>query len=301
MIVSKCPLRVSLVGGSTDLIDFVKKHGKGSVISFPIDMYTYILLSHNHNNKYRINYLTPETVDTIDDIKNDVAREVLKHFNLPPVTIAFNADISSTGSGLASSSSYTIALVAAVNKFLNLNMTQLDICRTSLEIEHKFNPLTGYQDPYGCGLGGLKRLNFYPDVVEATFIKDSLLEKTNMYLVNTNSIRNSNDILNDIDFDKIIPLLNLVDELESNINNSNNFYKILNDAWEIKKKSSSLISMNGVESIGNKLEGDERIKAIKLCGAGGGGYFLVITEHYIEDDNFLKINVEEHGVQVSEI
>ena len=75
----------------------------------------------------------------------------------------------------------------------------------------------------------------------------------------------------------------------------------MNDAWEIKKKSSSLISMNGVESIGSKLESDERIKAIKLCGAGGGGYFLVITEHYIHDSDFLKINVEEHGVQVSEI
>ena len=45
MIVSKCPLRVSLVGGSTDLQSFIDKYGYGQVISFPISLYTYISLS----------------------------------------------------------------------------------------------------------------------------------------------------------------------------------------------------------------------------------------------------------------
>ncbi len=297
MIVSRCPLRVSLVGGSTDLIDFVEKHGRGSVISFPINMYTYIFLSYNNDGEYRINYSAPETQKCIEDIKNDVAREVCSYFDLPPVTVVFNSDISSTGSGLASSSSYTIALVSAINKLLNLNMSQFEICKLSLDIEHKFNPLTGYQDSYGCGLGGLKRLNFYPDNIETLPLKKSVLNNTNMYLINTNSIRNSTDILNDIDFDRIAPLLTLVDDLMYNIDNSDTFYKILNEGWEIKKQSSSLISSNDVKTIGDKLENDDRIKAIKLCGAGGGGYFLAISDEAINDDGFIKIDIDYVGVK----
>ena len=69
MIISKCPLRVSLAGGSTDLIEFVDKYGYGSVISFPIDVYTYISLSLNLSNVYRINYSETEEVKDVDLIK----------------------------------------------------------------------------------------------------------------------------------------------------------------------------------------------------------------------------------------
>ena len=89
MIVSKCPLRVSLAGGSTDLLSFVEKYDYGSVISFPINLHTYILITYNTNNVYRINYSNSEEVTDADNIKNDIAREVIKYFNLPPVTVMF--------------------------------------------------------------------------------------------------------------------------------------------------------------------------------------------------------------------
>lgn len=301
MILSKCPLRVSLVGGSTDLVDFVKNNGMGSVISFPINMYTYINLSYNHNNKYRINYSNPETVDDVNDIKNDIAREIVKYFDLPSVTITFHSDIASSGSGLASSSSYTIASVAAVNKLLDLKLSQFDICKISLDIEHKFNPLTGYQDSYGCGLGGLKRLFFYEDKVVSKPLKSKLFGKIKMYLVNTNSVRNSNEILSTIDFDKVKGLLKSVDDMEKAIDDKNVIYKILNSAWSSKKKTSKLISNKEIDSIDKKLSSDDRVKAIKLCGAGGGGYFLILSEKQINDDGFLDIDIDNYGVKVSEI
>ena len=301
MIVGKCPLRVSLVGGSTDLIDFVKEYGMGSVISFPINMYTYILLSYNHHNQYRINYLNSETVSEVNEIRNDVAREVIKYFDLPPVTIVFNTDISSTGSGLASSSSYTIALVATVNKLLNLNLSQFEICKTALDIEHKFNPLTGYQDSYGCGLGGLKRLFFYEDKVISKPITSKIFNNINLYLLNTNSIRSSNKILLSVNFKKVSGLLKSVENMESAINNKADIYGILNSAWHDKKKTSKSITSKEVDAIEKRLEADKRVKAFKLCGAGGGGYFLVLTEEKIRDSDFLDIKIDSYGVSVSEI
>ena len=107
MIVSKCPLRISLVGGSTDLQGFIDKFGIGSAISFPPNLYTYITINENiSTDTWKVNYSKSEEVYHPIDIKNDIAREVIKHFDLPPIIMSFNCDIPTSGSGLASSSSY---------------------------------------------------------------------------------------------------------------------------------------------------------------------------------------------------
>ena len=298
MIVSKCPLRVSLAGGSTDLLSFVEKYDYGSVISFPINLHTYILITYNTNNVYRINYSNLEEVTDADDIKNDIAREVIKYFNLPPVTVMFTSDIVSTGSGLASSSSYIIAFVSAVNKLLNLNLSQFEMCKISLEIEHKFNPLTGYQDVYGCGIGNLKRLHFYKDKVEIDELNSEVFNKFNMYLVNTNNIRKSNNVLSSINIDKVKELLSLVNELENNISNENKIYEILNTGWIRKKQTSPLILNDKVNELDKRFLLDNSIKAVKLCGAGGGGYFLILSEDGKEDcDDFIEIKIDKVGVE----
>ena len=212
--------------------------------------------------------------------------------------MVFNSDITSSGSGLASSSSYTIALVSAVNVLLNLKLSQFEICKISLDIEHKFNPLTGYQDSYGCGLGSLKRLNFYSGgKVTLSLLKNSLFSKVNMYLVNTNTVRESNAILKSINFEKVKGLLKYVDALEHNLDDKDKVYKILNHAWEAKKQTSSMIANSNIEILGDKLINNDNVKAIKLCGAGGGGYFLIISEKKIKNKDYIKVQIDNIGVK----
>ena len=158
MITAKCPLRISLVGGSTDLQSFLDKYDNGSVVSFASNLYTYISINENKNGKYRINYTKTENVKDPSKIKNDIAREVILYFNLPPMTMIFNSDIPSTGTGLAASSSYMVAAIAAALDFLGHDWSQSEICDLAIQLERRFNPLTGYQDAYGCGIGGLKGL-----------------------------------------------------------------------------------------------------------------------------------------------
>ena len=293
MITSKCPLRVSLVGGSTDLQKFINKYKIGKVISFPISLYTYITLSKRYDEYYVINYTKREHVTSPNKIKNDIARELINYFDLPPITISFNADIPTTGSGLASSSSYMVAGVAAACKLKKLEWSQAKICKIAHEIELKFNPLTGYQDTYGCGLPSSKLMIFNGDVA----IKSIDFPQTNIFLYNTNISRSSTKILKTININKSYPLLELVDKTYSNLStNQSEFWTLLNKAWETKKTLSPNIMNNKLELIEKQIKQDPGLKYHKLCGAGGGGYFLIITKSKALNFDSIQVNIDNKGV-----
>ena len=283
MIICKCPVRVSLIGGSTDLDSFLTKYEKGSVISLPCSLNTYISLHENHRNKFIINYSSNEEVENISGIKNDVARVVLEHFSPSEyLSIGFNSDIFSVGSGLAASSSYMIALIKAMCVYLDRPMSDFDICELALNLERKFNPLTGQQDPYGCGMMDFKRMNFtLTDRPTFSYLPGAFLDELDMYLLYTGQTRNSTKVLKSIDTNEVNNLVNLVDDTQRYILSFDytSFYKIIREGWKKKKKSSSQILANkNLVEIDDILLSNNLVKAHKLCGAGGGGHFLIFTE-----------------------
>jgi D-glycero-alpha-D-manno-heptose-7-phosphate kinase len=283
MITTKCPLRISLVGGSTDLQAFIDKYQAGSVISFPSNLYTYISVHDNHTDTYIINYSNREVVTRADQINNEVAREPLLYFGVGPITVSFNTDILSAGSGLASSTSYTIALVKALSLYQGINLSDFEICRIALDIERKFNPLTGYQDSYGSGIGGFKRIDFHKDRRPSfRYLDVAFLEKRyDMYLVNTGIKRSSTTVLQTVNIDKSYPLLALVDDLETAIetNDYESFERLLNAGWLQKKATSSLIADDPhIKQMDDAFSHSKLVHAVKLCGAGGGGYFLLFCD-----------------------
>ena len=286
MIVAKSPLRISLSGGSTDLDAFINKYGHGSVISFPSTLFCYISVHDNNRDKYYIEYSKKEEVAEIDEIKNDVARVALKYFNVGPITITFGTDIFADRSGLAASSAYMVACVKALSLYKGLQLSEFEICKIALVLEREFNPLTGYQDPYGCGIGGFKRIDFYKGKRPSFKYFDTqfITKKYDMYLVHTGIGRSSTEILKDINIDISYNLLNLVDDVEDAIEEKNyiNFEHALNNSWEEKKKTSSLIANSPeLEKMDKFLMAHVQagtIKTLKLIGAGGGGYFLILTE-----------------------
>lgn len=300
MIVSKCPLRVSLVGGSTDLQESIETYGKGGVISFPCSLYTYITILKRYDRYYQIGYLKTERVANPSSIKNDVAREVIKYFNLPPVTVMFTCDIPSEGSGLANSSSYLISMIKAASDFLNLSFSQHRICEIALEIERSFNPLTGYQDTYGCGVGGFKRIDFTYQKnkqveVSYTYLSDKVLTGVNLYLIPTNITRSSTNILSTLDISKVEKLYNDVVDMHKSVEDSEKFFEILNRGWLNKKNTSTKINNEELEELERQLKQKYSVLGLKLCGAGGGGYFLVATKDNVEEG--YKINIDTLGVQ----
>ena len=81
MIISKTPLRLSFVGGGTDLPSFYKNNDYGAVLSASIDSYMYITVKKHtevFDERIRLNYFNTELVNDIESIKNTIIKESLK-------------------------------------------------------------------------------------------------------------------------------------------------------------------------------------------------------------------------------
>ena len=311
MLISSCPLRVSLFGGSTDNPFFVEKYGQGSVISFTSNLKTYITLHQDQlgynaeSSKYIINYSKREEVQHIQDIKNELVRVVLDHFNCNPMNISMTSDAYSQGSGLASSSSYIISLIKSISMFNGLTMTDVEICKLAYKLELKMNPYCGYQDPYGCGIGGFKKIDFYRGgIVKYDFLSTDLFKYYDMALVFTGVTRNSRGVLKSVtdNLDKAVPLMGTVEKAYDALLDEDypEFLELLNLSWDQKKKTTSHITENKViRTMDKTLEESDTVIAHKLCGAGNGGFFLVFSKK--NDLNIpydsVKINVSPNGVK----
>lgn len=306
MIMTRCPLRISLAGGSTDLDVFIEKFGYGSVISFPCNLYTYIYLQkdrmgYNNDGYYVVNYSEKEISKNVEDIKNEIAREALKYFSIDPIGVTFYSDIYSSGSGLASSSSYMNCLIKALMILKPNNDPQnYNICTIAHSVEKRFNHLLGQQDNYGCGIGGLKRMKFYNEKSpEINFINTKILEYTYMYLVPTRINRKSTDVLRSIKFDND-QLLHLVSEMENALldNDHKSFHTIINEGWAKKKETSKLINENvKIKNLDKALASDTNILSHRLCGAGNGGFFLIFSRRKDFDSyDCIPISIDSQGI-----
>ena len=310
MYIASCPLRVSLFGGSTDNPFFVEKYGKGSVISFTCNLKTYITLHEDklgynmQGRKYIVNYSKREETEFIGDIKNELVRIVLNHFGCFPLTVSMTSDAYSQGSGLASSSSYIIALIKCISMFNELHLTDVEICELALELEQEMNPYCGYQDPYGCGIGGFKRIDFERGgIIKYDFLSTELFKHYDAHLVFTGVTRNSKNVLQDVtaNIDKSLPLLQTVDEAYDALRQKDFslFLNLLNQSWEQKKATSSMITENEqIQKIDQVLSESDEVLAHKLCGAGNGGFFLVFSKPNTLKIPYesIRIDVESNGV-----
>jgi len=80
-VISRTPLRISFVGGGSDLPSFYKKSKYGCVISTAIDKYIYLILHQRHDKLIRASYSETEIVKNVEDLKHElIGYRFLKDF-----------------------------------------------------------------------------------------------------------------------------------------------------------------------------------------------------------------------------
>jgi D-glycero-alpha-D-manno-heptose-7-phosphate kinase len=308
MITFKCPVRISLLGGSSDLDSYINHFGKGSVISFTPNLYTYVSIykdvigTNNLNKKYIINYSKREETSNIEDISNNLIREYFVQKKPNPCSIHMTSDVFSHGSGLAVSSSYSCGVVSCVNEFLNLTpLTPVECGIAAHKLEKNINPLLGLQDIFGCCVGGFKQIIFKKDELPIyKFLPTGLFNVFDMYLVFTGYTRNSTDILKSVSLPKVDIFNQLVKEgIDFLISEKYyEFSNLITEGWKVKKLTSkNVLEHNHLKELDETISKIKGYVSHKLCGAGNGGFFLVITEkNIIPPDNYFKLTLSTLGI-----
>src|SRR5438105_5016248 len=155
MIVSCAPFRVSFAGGGSDIASFYRRH-RGAVLSCAIAKYSFIVVHPFFNaNKYNLKYAQTELVDRLENIQHPILREALRMQNIDPgIEIASVADIPG-GTGLGSSSAFSVALLNALYAHRRVFVPKERLAHEAcmLEIERLNEPI-GKQDQYASAYGG---------------------------------------------------------------------------------------------------------------------------------------------------
>lgn len=164
MIVSKTPLRMSFVGGGSDLPAYYREE-IGAVLSTSIDKYMYICVNRKFDGRIRLSYTRTEDVQSRHEIEHPLVREALTLVDIDGgIEIASMADIPSKGSGLGSSSTYTVGLLNALYAYRNQFASKEKLARQACEIEiDRCGEPIGKQDQYAAAYGGLNLIRFHPD------------------------------------------------------------------------------------------------------------------------------------------
>lgn len=311
MIIVKVPYRVSFAGGGTDFKEFYSLY-PGRCISTTIDKYLYITINKRFDGKIHVRYSEIEEVDNIHDLKHDIIRECLKLFNIHSgIEIVTVSDIPSKGSGLGSSSALCVGMVLGLSKYTyqgNPTKKNLSEMACKIEIDILKHPI-GKQDQYACAFGGLNEYIFYKDTeiqinsFDKNIVVDMLEENSMLFYLGYT--RNANNIL-DEHRNNIIPKIELLKNLSDNAELFKNYIilgrdsflqigSIITKSWGIKKELSSKSSSENIEKIVDSIK--EYSLGIKLCGAGGGGFMLVVANQD-NHDNIEKILLEQGIIKV---
>lgn len=294
MIISRTPLRMSFVGGGSDLPSFYMKHG-GAVLSTTIDKYIYINVNKKFDNGIRIAYSKTEEVESIHNIEHKLVKATMELLEISGgIEITSIADIPSKGTGLGSSSSFTIGLLNALNAYKgNFSSSEfLGDQSCKIEIDICGEPI-GKQDQYAAAFGGFNLIEFKKNgevLVKPIITKKETIQEIeqNLIVFYTGLTRNASSILKEQndriqnDDQKAANLLKMVDltyVLYNEIQNNNTkvFGEILHENWELKKELSNGISNTFIDDCYNAAINSGALGG-KILGAGAGGFLLFYVE-----------------------
>lgn len=290
MIISKTPLRMSFAGGGSDLASYYQKFG-GAVVSTTIDKYVYIAVNKKFDEGVRVSYSKTEEVLSSNLVEHHLVKECLRMMDIPGgIEITSIADIPSKGSGLGSSSAFTVGLLNALNafkgKYVSAGKLGFDSCR--IEIDICGEPI-GKQDQYASAFGGFNFIKFNQDDtvdVDPIIITKDMHEniEKNIIMFYTGITRSASAILakqtqimnTDVDKQQVMhEMVKLAYDLRDELHRGNldSFGEILHQNWILKKRISDNISTSAIDDY-YQIGIDNGAVGGKILGAGAGGFLM---------------------------
>ena len=322
MIITKTPFRMSFFGGGTDMEDYFKEN-KGAVLSTTFDKYCYVNVRHLprfFDYSTELSYSKTERVTNTNDIQHPAIREAMKMLNMQEIRLTYEADLPAR-SGLGTSSSFAVGMLNAFYALKGKYADKRKLADEAIHLERVLcNEAWGWQDQIAASFGGFNRINFSANGYEVLPVIISPERKkqlnNNLLMFFTGFTRFSSDVqkTNNISGSenkrtKLKKMYALVDEAESVLTDKNSdlddFGRLLDTTWKLKKGTGSAISTNGIDILYEKGINAGALGG-KLLGAGGGGFLVFYVQpdkqqavkEAMQDLMYIPFNFEEGGTRV---
>ncbi len=283
-------MRLSFVGGGTDLPDFYRRY-PGRVVSAAIDQFVYVAVMRTPLvDKVSARYKVSETVDRASDIKHTRIRAALMDLGIEKgIEIGSFASLPAQ-TGLGSSSSFSVALLKGLLAYQGRKIDARGAAEAAcrLEIELLREPI-GKQDQYAAAFGGLNVFEFRPDNyvgVEPVLLdyKKRLTLEDHLLLFYTGVTRLAASVLTEEKanigkkFETMKEMSDSVPEFSKKLlaGDVRGMGEMLHEGWMRKKTLASNVSNSVIDKLyeagmSNGAWGG------KIAGAGGGGCVMFLA------------------------
>ena len=321
MIITKTPFRMSFFGGGTDMPQYFKEN-KEAVLSTTFDKYVYVTVRHLprfFEYTTELVYSKTERVSAIDDIEHPMVKNAMKMLDMHELHISYDADLPAR-TGLGTSSTFAVGLLNSFYCLKGKYASKGQLAKDAIYLERVLcNEAGGWQDQIAASFGSLNRIDFKGDDFHVKPIIISPIRKealnNNLMLFFTGFTRFSAEIQKNTTAsiekkqEQLHRMVELVDEAETILENKqrdlDDFGKLLDLTWKLKRQTGSSISTGTIDELYQK--GIEAgALGGKLLGAGGGGFLLFYVQQDKQDNvrkalsNLLEVpfKFEDRGTRV---
>ena len=264
-------------------------------------------------------YSKMERVTRLEEIDHPMLRNAMRMLDMHEIRLSYEADLPAR-SGLGTSSSFA---VGTLNAFYALKGKYADKKKLATEAIYLERTLCGeaggWQDQIAASFGGFNRINFSANGYEVLPVIISPERKKqlnqNLLMFFTGFTRFSSEVqkantLNKADKTAHLKeMLSLVDDAERVLTdkhaNLDEFGRLLDHTWRLKKQTGSAVSTNSIDALYEKGMTAGALGG-KLLGAGGGGFLVFYVQPDRQDSvrwamrDFMHIpfEFEEGGTRV---
>ena len=326
MIITRTPLRISLLGGGTDYPSSFREFG-GLTLGGAINQYVYVTarkLRPYHDFKTRVVYSKTELVKDNKEVEHRVVRAALEVLQLtdsysPGLELTTIADMPSR-SGTGSSSAFAVGLLHALSALKGKFLSPESLATLAIHLEQeKLGECVGCQDQTFAAHGGFSYIRFHKDGTRGVYPISIPLPQlrdleSRLMLVFTGLPRTSSDVaatyvpsLAEKAKEQRAMLKLAEDGLQA-------IYKadweklgaLLDNSWMIKRSLGTGVTNQHLDALYAKA----RVYGAhggKITGAGGGGCMLLLLrdpvcrielEHVLNDCVHINFSFEHDGSRV---
>jgi len=289
VILSRTPCRMSFVGGGTDIPAFYRRYG-GAVLSTSIRSYINVLVNPKFDGGVRVSYSKTELCANSGEVEHPIVREALRMLDIRGgIEIVSIADVPSSGTGLGSSSSFTVGLLNALHAFKSERAAKEQLGQEScrIEIDILGEPI-GKQDQFAAAFGGLNFIRFNEDdtvsveALNCTYQVESQIEShiltfyTGIGRRASDILKAQNQVIAEGSRTSVLKRMaaqagELRDEFRRG--NVDALGEALHEGWRLKQSLTPEISSSQIGDWYDRARGAGAAGG-KLLGAGAGGFMV---------------------------